>query len=181
MARLPKVKEAELPPELQKLVADRGRRANHGPFTVWLHRPKLAERLSPVMGHFRRGGIALPPRLTELAILVAARLTTAQYAWYAHEPQARSHGVEDSTIEAIRHRKKPAFKKEDEAAVYDLVMAVLDKHDVSDAIYDRALKLLGQDQLIDVVNLAGFYSMIACTLIAFKVDLPEGEQLPLPV
>jgi 4-carboxymuconolactone decarboxylase len=181
MARLPKVKTTDLPPELQKLVADRGRRAAHGPFTAWLHRPKLAERIAPMMAHFRRGGIALPPRLTELTILIAARMTTAQYAWYAHEPQARSHGVEEATIEAIRHRKKPVFKKEDEAAVYDLVMELLDEHDVKDATYDRVLKLLGQDQLIDVVTLAGFYSMIACTLIAFKVDLPEGEKLPLPV
>src|SRR5262245_13207067 len=119
MGRLTPLKMDQLTPEQIKIVGGEERRTQVGPFTVWLRRPKLAEMTDKMMKHLRRGGLAVPGRLAELAILIAARAFTAQFAWHAHEPQAVSKGIERDVIEAIRHRKKPSFKKEDEALVYD--------------------------------------------------------------
>jgi 4-carboxymuconolactone decarboxylase len=179
MGRLVPLKFDELNPEQREIVGGEKRRAETGPFTVWLRRPKLARMTDAMMKHLRRGGLAVPGRLAELAILIAARAFTAQFAWHAHEPQAVSAGVEREVIEDLRHRRTPKFKKEDEALVYAFAIELLDKKQISDATYKRALDMFGQDMVIDLVNLLGCYAMIACNLVAFQVDVPGGEK-PLP-
>ncbi|MGZ3359518.1 MAG: hypothetical protein ACXU84_09290, partial [Xanthobacteraceae bacterium] len=58
-----------------------------GPFAVFLHAPEFGE-LAQQLGGFCRYQTAVPPRLSEFAILVTAKLWRAQYEWYAHVPQA---------------------------------------------------------------------------------------------
>ena len=89
MSRLKPVDPAGFTSEQQRLVASRPERVTRGPYTVWLHRPMLAERMHAVLSYVRSQS-GLPKRLYELAILVAARDWTAQFAWYAHaEPSIR--------------------------------------------------------------------------------------------
>ena len=51
----------------------------------------------------------MPPRLSELAILILARVWGAEYEWYAHKPIALEAGVAPATVEAIRTHITPAF------------------------------------------------------------------------
>lgn len=179
MGRLKPLKFDELSPEQRALVGIREERLKEGPFTVWLRRPELAKMTSAMMMHLRRGGMLVDPRLAELVILIASRAFTAQFAWWAHEPQAVKHGLERTTIEAIRHRARPIFTKEDESIVYDFTTELIDNKAVSDATYDRALKFFGEATVIDLTNLIGCYMMIACNLVTFQVDIPDGTK-PLP-
>ena len=130
------------------------------------------------MGYMRRGGMTVPTRLAELAILIAARAWTAQFAWYAHEPQALAAGVDPKVVEAIKHRRPPAFERDDEATIYAFATELLEKRAISEPTYAKALALLGEQTLIDLVNLLGFYQFVATTLVAFGVE-PPGGQLPL--
>jgi hypothetical protein len=64
---------------------------------------------SPVMGDLAQKAIAyarfnpsVPPKLNELAILIAARAWTAQYAWYVHHRAALGAGLGADVIEAVR-------------------------------------------------------------------------------
>lgn len=179
MGRLKPLVVEELTPEQRALVGIREERLKEGPFTVWLRRPELAKMTSAMMMHLRRGGMSVAPRLAELVILIAARAFTAQFAWWAHEPQAVKHGLDQAVIEAIRHRRKPEFAKEDEAIVYAFTTELIDNKAVSDATYARALAFFGEATVIDLVNLIGCYMMIACNLVTFQVDVPGGK-LPLP-
>ncbi|HSM20242.1 MAG TPA: hypothetical protein VK844_07740, partial [Hyphomicrobiales bacterium] len=56
-----------------------------GPLSVWLRRPGLADPAQK-LGLYARYGTALPARLSELAILVTARLWGSVYEWQAHKP-----------------------------------------------------------------------------------------------
>ena len=58
-----------------------------GPFAVFLHAPAFGELAQQLGGHCRFK-TAVPPRLSEFAILATAKLWRAQYEWFAHVPQA---------------------------------------------------------------------------------------------
>ena len=54
-----------------------------GPFNALLRSPELCDLVQRV-GAFVRFGSSIPPRLNEMAIIMAGRKWTAQYEFYAH-------------------------------------------------------------------------------------------------
>ncbi|MGE0747082.1 MAG: carboxymuconolactone decarboxylase family protein [Rhodospirillales bacterium] len=182
MARVPDLKPDELSDVQRKVAAEiaAGRGGVvRGPFALWLRNPELAGEASR-FGSLLRVGTSVPRRLSELAILITARHWTAQYEWYAHETAARDAGVADDIIEAIRHRRAPAFKAADEAAVHAICTELYQTKAVSPATYETAKAALGQQMLIELVTIATFYAMIAMILVTFEAPLPEGAATPLP-
>jgi 4-carboxymuconolactone decarboxylase len=151
--------------------------AVRGPFAVLLHAPKVAEGVITTYGAFRDGKI--DKRLFELMILVVARAMSAQFEWFAHAPRAVEAGISPETVAAIRERRTPALARDDEKMVYDVVSEMCATGTVSQASYDRALGILGLEQLVELIAGTGFYVMIALTLNAFDVAVPGGEK-PLP-
>lgn len=121
----------------------------------------------------------MPLRLSALAILTTARAWTAQYAWWAHEKRALDGGLDPAIIDAIKHRRAPIFAKKDEAIVYGLTNELLETRAVSDETYASAVAILGERNLMYLVNLIGCYLMVAATLVTFRVDVPDGNSLPL--
>jgi hypothetical protein len=73
-----------------------------------MHAPGLGE-LAQKLGAHCRYGTALPPRLSEFAILCTARLWRAQYEWFAHAPMAEKGGVKPKTIEDLRREELGAL------------------------------------------------------------------------
>jgi len=56
--------------------------------------------------------------------------------------------------------------------VYDFAMSLNLERKVPDALYDRAVGLLGQDRVIDLVGILGYYTLISMTINAFEVAAP---------
>jgi 4-carboxymuconolactone decarboxylase len=176
MARLPDLTLEELTPE-QRRVHDTiasGPRGNvPGPLAIWLRRPDLAER-AQALGQYCRFDSSLPGRLSELAILLTARHWAADYEWWAHEKHARAAGLSAAVIEAVRVQRKPAFERDDEAAVYDIVTTLYRERKLSDALYQRGLQVLGEGGLVDLIGVLGYYALISMTINAFEVRPPDG-------
>ena len=55
---------------------------------------------------------------------------------------------------------------------------MLDTKRVRDETYNRAVELLSEQQIVDLISLLGYYSLVAMTLNAFNVPVPDGEDLP---
>jgi len=151
--------------------------AVRGPFAVLLNAPKIAEGVITTYGAFRDGKI--DKRLFELMILVVARTFSAQFEWFAHAPHAIETGISPETVAAIREHRAPVLTRDDEKMVYDVVTEMCASRTLSQASYDRALAILGLEQLVELIAGTGFYVMIALTLNAFDVAVPGGEK-PLP-
>jgi 4-carboxymuconolactone decarboxylase len=110
-------------------------------------------------------------------VLTVVRHWSAQYAWAAHEPGARASGLDPAAIEAIRERRKPAFAKPDEALVYEAVTtSLMEDKKLSDAVYSRLLERFGLELTIEIITIAGLYSMVATVLNGFEVPTPDGER-----
>jgi 4-carboxymuconolactone decarboxylase len=150
-----------------------------GPFLGLLHAPEIADKWQQ-LGEMLRYRTSFEPRLSELAILVTARHMDCQYEWFAHEPHALKGGLSQAVIDAIRVGARPHFDKADEALVYDYAMEMHDTHAVSAATYQRALDAFKTTGVVELTALLGYYTMVAMTLNAHEISVPEGAKLPLP-
>lgn len=181
MSRIPPLAEGDMT-ETQKRISQEiaGPRSGltRGPFPVWLRSPELIERVNRLALYFKDER-DLPARLRELAILMNARHTTSQYQWYTHLRHARRLGIDEGVIAAIAERRAPEFPRDDERVVYDFCAALLGPGEVDDDTYARALDLLGEKGVIELVTLVGFYALIAVAIKGFDVGVPHGEPLPL--
>ncbi len=97
----------------------------------------------------------------------------------AQTPHALKGGVSQAVIDAMAKGERPTFDKPDEAALYDYGLEVFERRAISDATYARALELFGVPGLVEVTALIGYYGMVAMTLIAHGMPLPEGTAPPL--
>jgi 4-carboxymuconolactone decarboxylase len=154
-------------------IASGPRKGVRGPLAVWLHRPELAQH-AQALGRYCRYETSLPPRLSELAILVLARVWGSEYEWYAHKPIALEAGVSPQIVEAIRTHAAPAFDHKAEAAIYTFVTDLHRDRTVSDAVYAEAVAQVGEAGVIDLVGLAGYYTLISMTINVFQVRPPAG-------
>jgi 4-carboxymuconolactone decarboxylase len=168
----------------QKKVADAlmtgPRKALIGPFNTWLRSPDLAARLERV-GEYIRFGNSLKPHLRELAILINAREWTAQFEWYAHLPIALKAGLDPRIAAEIAAGKRPADLKDDEKAVYDFCTELHRTRTVTEATYAAALATIGEQGIVDLIGVSGYYDIVSMTLNVAQVPLPPGETPPLPL
>lgn len=148
-----------------------------GPFAIWLRHPDLVEKANDFGNHLR-DGTSVPKHLSELAILVTARYWAASYEWFAHAGMAAKAGIDRAIIEAIRTGGTPEFDDPEAAVVFDVSNEMYRDKAISEPTYGRALDVLGQEKVIDLVAILGFYTMVAMTLNAFHAPLPEGEPDP---
>jgi 4-carboxymuconolactone decarboxylase len=176
MGRLPEIDANTLSPE-QRAIYDRMMRERghmRGPFAVWLRNAELCDNTLKLQEMFA-SRVKLDRRLLELMILVAARLATAQYAWFIHEPYALKFGIAPEIVQAIRERRAPDFRRDDERLIYDITTELNTTRTLSEASYRRGMTMLGEQTMVELVSAIGFYSMVAMTLNAFAVAVPTGK------
>lgn len=148
-----------------------------GPLRVWLHSAGLAEKAQE-LGAFCRYGTSLPPRLSELAILLTGAYWKAGFEWHVHAPIAIKAGIPDLAVESIRQGKEPKLASDDEWAVYAFVTELYLNRKVSDATYRNALRHLKETGLVDLVGILGYYALISMTIKAFEVPVPPNAEEP---
>jgi 4-carboxymuconolactone decarboxylase len=148
-----------------------------GPYNSMLRSPVLGQRLFDLLDYLRWHS-SVPLRLNEFAILITGRLWRSQVEWYAHGPLALKAGLSPELIADLKANKRPAAMQADEAAVYDFVMELSTRHEVSDETFARAKKLLGEQQVVDLSALTGTYVTVAMLLAMAEEGVPPGKEPP---
>jgi 4-carboxymuconolactone decarboxylase len=150
-----------------------------GPFNVLLRSPELMSPLQKV-GEYLRFRCQLDRRIAEMATLMAARHWTQLYEWNAHRPLALKAGLKAEIAAAIAEGRRPVGMAQDEEIVYDLLTEALQNKSVSDATYERALTQFGEQNLVDLLAIAGYYALLAMLLNVARTPLPEGREPGMP-
>ena len=182
MYRLPELTPETMTPAQQaayEAIKASPRGVVQGPLKTWLHSPSLADN-AQALGAFCRYHTSLPPRLSELTILVTGSFWQAGFEWAVHAPIGLKAGLDPAAIETLRTGGTPRFPNEDEQAVYHFAHELLTLRRVSDATYRVAEAALGATALVELVGIVGYYGLICLTINAFQVDLPEGAPDPFP-
>lgn len=177
MSRLPEIAPEAMTDEQRRVhdaivAGPRGR--VEGPHRAWLHSPGLADPAQRLGAHVRFGS-HLPPRLSELAILVTARHYRAEFEWYAHVRLAHEAGIPESVTEAIRRGEAPALDDAESRIVHRVAEALNRDRRLDDATFDEAKAVLGLPALVDLVGAVGYYALVSLTLNAFEVPTPDGS------
>lgn len=136
-----------------------------GPFIDLLVSPELMTRVS-ALGEYLRYRSALPPRLSEFAILVTAAHWRQQFEWDIHAPIALKAGVTQSVQDAIWKGDRPADLDDDASALYDLCIALHRDRNLPTPIRARAEAYLGQQAIMDAIAICGYYALLAMVLNA---------------
>jgi 4-carboxymuconolactone decarboxylase len=147
-----------------------------GPFAAWMHAPEFG-LLAQALGAHARYKTALPPRLSEFAILCTASIWRAQFEWYAHAPIAEKAGVRPETVAALREGRAPETAAEDERAIYDFVKELNETRRVGDRTYARVHDLFGDAGMVEFVGILGYYALISMTLNVFHMLPPDSAPL----
>jgi 4-carboxymuconolactone decarboxylase len=178
MSRLEPITRKEQVPAEHQAVFDavvKSRGGVHGPFTMLMHCPPLAEHFVNIGGYIRFEG-KLDHRVRVLAAMTVAREFDAVYIWGAQTGQARKRDVPESTITAIREKHSRGLPAED-AQIVDFTRELIRKHRVDNATMNALLERFGKEQLVELTGTIGYYSMLAMTANAVELDPAAGAEV----
>jgi len=177
MPRIPYAAEDD--PRLAPLVASIRARRNGKLINLdrmLLHSPPYAEGWNTLLGAVRRK-LDLDPQLRELAICTVAKITGAKYEWFQHAPEYLAVGGEQAKLDLLDDpdaAARDARLSEREQAAVHLALEMTRSVQVPDPVLDRARRLLGDQQLVELVGTIAAYNMVARFLEALGID-ERGE------
>lgn len=170
--RLPPIPPEQLSRE-QKLAVDElvasPRGAVIGPFEATLRSPELTRRLQR-LGEYLRYHAALPEKLREMAILLTAREWHQGFEWEVHAPLAAKAGLASSTIDAIADGRTPPALDRPETLIHDVVAELHRTHAVSDGTFAAAVEEFGEQGVVDLLALIGYYTTLAMVMNVAHID-----------
>ena len=150
------------------------------PFNVYLRSPILAQSLRQT-AEYIRFKTTLPQKLNEFAILVTARQWGAQYEWFAHHRLALKAGLNPAIAEDLAQGRRPNGMDADETAIYNFSQEMHTRHEVSDATYKAVVDRFGEQGVVDLIAVNGYYVMVSMILNVDRTPMPGGAKPPLPV
>jgi alkylhydroperoxidase family enzyme len=102
--------------------------------------------------------LELPARSRELVILTVAEYTASTFVAAQHDPIALAAGVGERTRQLIRDRQldSPELLPADRALVR-LTAEVVQRPRVSDEVFQQARKFLTERELVEVLQVTGYY------------------------
>jgi 4-carboxymuconolactone decarboxylase len=149
------------------------------PFVPLLRSPELMGHAQR-MGEYLRYRSALGLRLSELAILVTAREWSQQVEWAIHAPIAIREGIAAATVQAIAEGRRPATLADDETVVHDFSIELHRQRQVSDDTWQAAIGRLGEQGVVDLIGINGYYAFLAMVMNAARTAGPPSGLPPLP-
>jgi alkylhydroperoxidase family enzyme len=141
---------------------------------------ELASRMRPlgagILGHPR-----LDPRERELLILRTCARAGAEYEWGVHAVVfGKPLGLSDRQLAATFQgdADDPAWSDAD-AQLIAAADALHETNTIPDEIWDKLSRRLEQDQLVELVVVAGWYRVISYLVNALRVELePWAPRFP---
>ncbi len=180
--RLSQISYHDLPASVKPLADDIlkiSSAALGGPYNALLRSPEMARRCFDFLDYLRFR-TSVNKRLNEFAILIQARISNAQFEWWAHYRQAVEAGLKAEIGDAVREGRRPSGMAQDEEILYDFLTEALKNNGVCDTTYARAVKQYGEQGVIDLLAVAGYYGLLALVMNVARTPVPEGPALPLP-
>jgi 4-carboxymuconolactone decarboxylase len=177
--RLPPIPADKWSPAQKKAAADykelRKQDLTAPPWSVLLRVPDYVMPSLELRLH-NQVNSALSPKLTEFAILIAARQLTNNFEWSTHTGPALKAGVSPALMAAVAEGRRPERMAEDEEILYDFCTELLHNQSVSDPTYARALSKFGEPGVVEAASLEGYYTFLAMVMNAARSPLTGGAK-----
>ena len=166
----------------KKAVADykalRGADLTGPPWSVLLRVPDQVVPALQIRLHYLNRSV-LGPKLTELAILTAARKWTNNWEWNAHSTAAATAGLNADIMSAVAEGRRPAGMSDDEALVYDVSLEIQNNQGVSDGTYAKAVAKFGEAGVVELASIQGYYAYLAMVMNVARITVQPNAAQPL--
>ena len=166
----------------KKAVADykalRGADLTGPPWSVLLRVPDQIVPALQIRLHYLNKSV-LGPKLTELAILTAARKWTNNWEWNAHSTAAATAGLNAAIMSAVAEGRRPTGMTDDEALVYDVSLEIQNNQGVSDGTYAKAVAKFGEAGVVELASIQGYYAYLAMVMNVARITVQPNAAQPL--
>lgn len=142
-----------------------------GPYWAYVRQPGLMQLCSDLGEWFR--GSKLTGRERQIAILTVIRHWDAEYPWAVQVRNSVAAGVDEETIDAINNRRSPRLTDPRERMAYEVAIQLLNDHKLIEETYAEAEKLFGDEDLVALIAVIGFFGMVCTTANAIDATPPD--------
>jgi 4-carboxymuconolactone decarboxylase len=94
--------------------------------------------------------------------------------WAIHAPIALREGIAAATIEAVADGRRPTTMAADESAVYEFSMELHQHHGVSDQTWADAVGRFGEQGVVDLIGINGYYALLSMVMNAARTPVPAS-------
>ncbi len=91
---------------------------------------------------------------------------------------APQHGVTQEALDAIMDRQLPADAPDDQKLAHEACTATHETHELRRPLYDRAVATFGEQGLVEIIAVIGYYTSVSMTLNAFEIEMPGIDEQP---
>jgi 4-carboxymuconolactone decarboxylase len=141
-----------------------------GPHKIWLANPKLSKTIVAVGAYYQTQSTLTKAEIEIATNLVNGHWVGAAYANYEHEIIGAANGhLEPEKVERLITGMPTSFEDPREQVVYELACALVAARIVPQGLFRRARTLLGEEGIVDVTVLLGWFTAVSLTLTAFDV------------
>ena len=148
-----------------------------GPFLGLIHAPHIADQVQS-LGASLRFNTKLQAAYREVAILTAARFWHSEVEWNAHVVIAMEQGVPEKCILDILYDNKPSVEKSECNMVFNFCREILNQKIISQKTYQETSNSIGVEQVVELVALLGYFSLLAMLLNAFEIPSDPLDGVP---
>jgi 4-carboxymuconolactone decarboxylase len=180
--RLPPIPPDKMTEEQKKTAAEyqslRKQNLAGPPWAVMLRVPDWVIPALQMRLHVQNRTV-LGNKLTEFAILIAAREWTNNYEWNAHQNAASQAGLSPAIIAAIADGRRPEHMGEDEEMIYEFCTELQHNKSVSDTTYARVVAKFGEAGAVEAASIQGYYVYLSMIMNTARSPVPGGVKPPL--
>ena len=177
MPPIPAEKRTDAQKRAAEEFADVRKQEVFGPFAALLRSPEVMLRAA-AMGDYLRYRTVLPPTLNEFAIILTARRWTQHYEWNLHAAIALKAGLSGDIVKAIADGRRPDDMSDEEEIVHDLCTELFRDESVSDATYARAVARFGEQGVVELVGVAGYYTFLSFVMNTARTATEPNPAVP---
>jgi 4-carboxymuconolactone decarboxylase len=140
-----------------------------GPHKIWLANPALSQTIVPTGAYFQTESTLTKAEI-EIATNVINGHWRAAYANYEHEKiGVEKGGLAPEKVAALIAGIPTSFDDPRQQIVYELASTLAAARVVPQHLYRRARDLLGDNGIVDVTVLMGWFTAVSLTLMAYDV------------
>ena len=140
-----------------------------GPHKIWLANPKLSKTLVPIGAYYQKESTLSKAEIEIVTVITTARWMSV-YGSYEHEKIGEKLGsLPAETVQRLISGLPVEFTDVRQQAVCELTATLVQPRLVSVGLYKRAKAALGDEGLVDVAALIGWFTTVSMTLNVFDV------------
>jgi 4-carboxymuconolactone decarboxylase len=184
--RMPPILAANLTPaqidaqiEFTKTRKEEGSGPVFGPYVDLLRSPEVLTT-SVSLGNYLQFRSILDPKIRQFIMAITSRQWSQQYMWSIHCPGALKAGLDPEIARALAEGRRPVKMQKDEEIVYDFLDELHRNQSVSDATYEKAREKFGEQGIIDMIAMNGYYTYLAMVLNATRHPVSSKLKPGLP-